>query len=139
MTAASGAVSTPSSRLSRYHWQIKTATGTNGQPIDALLARPKGPLQLDFSHGRISIKHVCNAMSGSYRIAHGELHVASMLHTMMACSNHSLNQLEGAITRRLRVPAHLQINTGGGMPRLILVTADGDTLTFAGRPKSATR
>ncbi len=62
-----------------------------------------------------------------------------MMHTMVACPEPTLMALDDAIGKRLRNAPTLTLQTGGDPPQLKLVTGDGDTLQFTGRPTADTR
>ena len=125
--------------LGGYHWQLTQATDHYGRRIDALFVRPDKPLQLDFADGRISVRNSCNGMGGSYRIENGQLVVGPMMHTMMACTNFSLNRLDSLIGVRLSVRPAITTTDSGGTPLLHLRTTAGDTLVFTGVPTPETR
>lgn len=130
---------TDAATLGQYHWQLKSATDSNGQRIDALFAQPDKPLQLDFNDGRLHITHTCNAMGGRYTLGNGQLKIDPMMHTMMACPDRGLMTMEAAVGQRLRNTLTLSLRTDGDAPQLQLVTASGDTLQFTGQPTAETR
>jgi len=136
---ASTAIAQDATQLGAYHWQLTQATDHGGQRIDALFVRPDKPLQLDFANGRISVRNACNGAGGSYRIANGQLVVGPMMHTMMACADHALNQLDGQIGQRLASHPAITVTQQGDTPHLQLRTAAGDTLDFTGVPTPETR
>lgn len=125
--------------LGAYHWRLQQAADGAGQRIDALFARADKPLQLDFADGRLSVRNSCNGMGGSYRVENGQLVVGPMMHTMMACADLALNQLDGAISSRLAARPAIAIGRQGDAPQLTLRTASGDQLVFAGVPTPETR
>ncbi|MBD8899661.1 META and DUF4377 domain-containing protein [Rhodanobacter sp. DHG33] len=125
--------------LAAYHWQLAQATDHGGQRIDALFVRPDKPLQLDFTDGRLSVRNACNGMGGGYRIANDQLMVGPMMHTMMACREPALNQLDGLIGQRLASHPAIAVTKHGDTPQLQLRTASGDTLEFTGVPTPETR
>ncbi|MBD8882003.1 META and DUF4377 domain-containing protein [Rhodanobacter sp. 7MK24] len=125
--------------LASYHWQLALATDQGGQRINALFVRPGKPVQLDFVDGRLSVRNACNGMGGSYRIEDGRLMVGPMMHTMMACREPGLNQLDGLIGQRLASHPVIVVTKNGDMPQLQLRTATGDTLDFTGVPTAETR
>lgn len=125
--------------LDGYHWQLAQATDRAGQRIAALFVRADKPLQLDFVDGRVRVINGCNAMSGSYRIIKGRLVVGPMIHTMMACPDAALNQLDNQIGARLAGKPAIRLNQKGETRQLQLRTASGDTLIFAGVPTAQTR
>src|SRR5690625_2471002 len=83
--------------LSKYHWQLSSATASDGKRIDALFANPDKPLQLDFRHGRVNISNTCNGMHGGYAVANGKLKIVGpMTQTMMACTDDKLMAMDKA-------------------------------------------
>ena len=141
--AATGATlktATPDAALlGGYHWHLTQATDRYGQRIDALFVRPDKPLELEFGSDRLSVRNSCNGMGGSYRIENGQLVVGPMMHTMMACTNFSLNRLDSLIGVRLSVRPAITTTDSGGTPLLHLRTTAGDTLVFTGLPTPETR
>lgn len=125
--------------LSRYHWQLVSAKDQSGQRIDAFFVNADKPLQLDFRDGRISVSHTCNAMSGSYKVADGTMHIEPMIHTMMACADDKLMAMEKAATHFLQGDLDVTLTkTDTSQPELTLVGAKGDTLVFAGHATAQT-
>jgi heat shock protein HslJ len=137
--STSTAIAQDATLLGGYHWQLTQATDRGGRRIDALFVRPDKPLQLDFADGRLSVRNACNGAGGSYRIANGQLVVGPMMHTMMACANRALNQLDGQIGLRLASHPAITVTQHGDTPQLQLRTATGDTLDFTGVPTPETR
>ncbi|MBD8873366.1 META domain-containing protein [Rhodanobacter sp. DHB23] len=137
--AAADATTPDPALLAGYHWRLVLATDHDGQRIDALFVRPDRPLQLDFANGRLSVRNACNGIGGSYRIADGQLVVGPMMHTMMACREPGLNQLDGLIDQRLASRPAIEVTRHGDAPQLQLRTAAGDTLDFTGEPTAETR
>lgn len=125
--------------LGRYHWQLDQATDTNGQRIDALLARPEQPVQLDFTDDRIQISNTCNAMSGGFSIDGEHLQVDRLAQTMMACADPALAALDDAVGDRLADPATIAVQQDGDTAQLTLTTTSGDVLIFVGKPTAETR
>jgi len=138
-SATSNATVPDAALLNGYHWQLTQATNHYGQRIGALFVRPVKPLQLDFGNDRISVRNSCNGMGGSYRIANGQLVVGPMMHTMRACANFALNQLDSLIDVRLSSRPTITATRSGGTPLLQLRTDAGDTLDFTGVPTPETR
>ena len=125
--------------LDGYHWQLAQASDRAGQRIGALFVRADKPLQLDFADGRVHVVNGCNAMGGSYRIAKGRLIVGPMMHTMMACPDAALNQLDNQIGARLAGKPAIRVSGHGEARQLRLRTTAGDTLIFTGVPTAQTR
>lgn len=118
--------------LTRYHWQLHDAVDNSGKRLDALFGLSDRPLQLDFADGRVHVKNACNGMGGSYLVVDDHLHVAPMMHTMMACHDQTLMQRENTITAVFRSKPMLILSTANGTPMLTLTADDGQSLTFAG-------
>ena len=138
-SSAPSATTPDTKLLGGYHWQLTQATNRYGQRIAALFVRADKPLQLDFEGGRLSVRNSCNGMGGSYRIENGQLVVGPMMHTMMACTNFSLNRLDSLIGVRLSVRPAITVTRSGDNPLLQLRTTAGDTLVFTGIPTPETR
>ena len=131
---------TSTTTLARYHWQLHDAVDAGNRRLDALFATTdKPPLQLDFTSDQLSVRNACNAIGGGYKIVDGHLVTASLLQTMMACTDATLMQRETTIKAVLRDRPALIVSTPGGTPLLTLAAANGQTLTFAGRPTAETR
>ncbi len=125
--------------LGQYHWQLTDASDVQGQRIDSLFVRDGQPVQLDFIDGQIMISNTCNGMSGGFSVVDGQLQIAPMAQTLMACVDPSLAALDTAVGDRLQGNAQIDLDSAGSPPRLELVTVDGDTLSFAGQPTAETR
>ncbi|MFI4958890.1 MAG: DUF4377 domain-containing protein [Lysobacterales bacterium] len=130
--AASATVPTSTITLARYHWQLRDAVDGNNRRLDVLLDKPDQPLQLDFSADRITVSNACNGMHGGYTIVEGHLVTASLLHTMMACTDPTLMQRESTIKAVLQGRPTLILTTAGDTPLLTLAADSGLSLTFAG-------
>ena len=125
--------------LPQFHWRLSDATDSAGKRIDALFIRADKPLSLDFSANRLNVINSCNSISGSYRISDGQMEIGQMAHTLMACPDPALASLDDAISQRLQGKLQVTLQTGEPSPRLQLVAANGDTLTFIGEPTAETR
>lgn len=126
--------------LSKYHWQLTSATASDGKRIDALFANPDKPLQLDFRHGRVNISNTCNGMHGGYAVANGKLKIVGpMTQTMKACVDDKLMAMDKAAGQILQGTMTMTLKTDGDKPGLTLVDASGDKLVFAGKPTAQTR
>ncbi|MFS6809965.1 hypothetical protein WHL40_14485, partial [Staphylococcus aureus] len=68
-----------------------------------------------------------------------QLVVGPMMHTMMACREPALNQLDGLIGQRLASHPAIAVTKHGDTPQLQLHTTAGDTLEFTGVPTPETR
>lgn len=139
MLAHAARTTDPARTLGQYHWQLSSATDHGGHRLDALFARPQKPLQLDFVDGRMRIGHVCNAISGGYRIDGNKLDIGPLTHTMMFCADKPLMAMERDASQRLRGTLSFTLQRSGVRPQLRLTTADGDTLSFTGQPTPETR
>lgn len=137
-SGAAQAASVDAATLGAYHWQLRNATGRDGQRIDALFARPQRPLQLDFADGRLGVANACNRIGGAYRIEAGRLVVGRLAQTLMACTDPALANLDAAIGQRLEARPRIELRTDAE-PHLRLSTDDGDTLDFAGAATAETR
>ena len=125
-------------RLIRHHWRLVAAVDAGGHRIDALFARPEAPLQLDFNASLVSVGNACNVLSAHHTVAVDSLTIAAFASSMRACPDPALAALDGAVANRLQGRLAMQLDAGTP-PRLVLVNAAGDTLTFAGLPTAAAR
>ncbi|WP_240096299.1 META and DUF4377 domain-containing protein [Thermomonas flagellata] len=124
--------------LPRYHWRLTDARASDGRRIDALFVRADAPLQLDFRGGRLAVSNACNRLVGGYALEGGQLVVARLAATMMACPDPAVMALDTQIGRRLEGTLAVTAQAGDP-PRLQLRNAAGDTLVFAGAPTAQTR
>jgi heat shock protein HslJ len=117
--------------LSAYDWRLTEAVDRHGKPIEALRVGLERPLRLLFSDTSVSVQGGCNTQFGGYTLESGALRVAGLAATMKACAP-ELMRLDTEIAARLkgRLAAHVQ--GGADAPRLVLTTAGGDVLVFAG-------
>lgn len=129
----------PARMLGRYHWQLASATASDGHRLDGLFAHPDKPLQIDFNDGRLRISHTCNVISGSYRVEGDKLDIGRLVHTMMFCADRPLMTMEQMASQRLHGTLGFAVRDAGPQPKLRLTTSDGDTLLFAGVPTPETR
>lgn len=118
--------------LHQYRWRLTEATDRAGKHIDALFIRNDKPLTLDFTADRLSVINSCNGIGGSYSLNGDRLQVGTLAHTLMACPDPALAALDDAISQRLQGAAKLSTRATGPSPSLVLVAANGDTLTFTG-------
>ncbi|HXE67153.1 MAG TPA: META domain-containing protein [Rhodanobacteraceae bacterium] len=123
--------------LTQYHWQLANAIDRSGRRIDALFVRPGQPVQLDFDAQGVATGNACNRMRGSYSVAGGKLTVGNLASTRMACNDSALTALDAAAGRILQGTFTLGLDVHGQQPRLLLTGADGDKLTFIGKPANA--
>lgn len=138
-TTTTTAAADAATMLAEYHWQLASATEKSGRRIDALLARPSQPLQIDFDAQNVSISNTCNRMRGSYSAAGGKLTIGNLASTLMACHDPALTALDKAAGRYLQGTFAMTLDTHGAQPRLVLVGDHGLRLAFAGVPTADTR
>lgn len=140
-TDAGTSTSTASAALSldAYHWRLTQANDGNGQPVAALAPDAKRPLQLDFNSGRVSVSGGCNRASGRYTRDAESIGFDDMSHTLMACADRRLMELDSAIGERLHGSLKARLEGGSDAPSLLLTAANGDHLRFEGHPTPATR
>jgi len=117
--------------LAASHWQLADAVDAGGQRIDALFPAPDQPLQLDFADGRVSVSGGCNQMSGGYALSGDRFEVGALAQTKKFCGGGALMAADEAIGARLAGAGTLAAGDDGS---LVLTTAGGDRLTFAGAP-----
>src|SRR5690606_38558653 len=110
--------------LAAHHWRLDEATDRRGRAIDALMARPGQPLQLDFGDGRLAVSNTRNRMSAPWRIEADALQLGPLASTMMACTDPALASLDREVATRLRRRLQLALDAGP-RPRLVLTTAGG--------------
>ncbi|MFC5739957.1 META and DUF4377 domain-containing protein [Dyella tabacisoli] len=135
----SSAATPDATLLSQYQWQLNQATGSDGKRINALFFDENTSPQVEFGQARLSVSKGCNRMNGGFQIKNGRLEVSPLAQTMMACSNQALMAMDVAIGERLRAHPKLSLQTTGEAPLLRLVTDNGDTLQFIGKPTAETR
>lgn len=124
--------------LRAYHWRLSEARDAQGATIEALFPRADKPLQLDFTAEHLGVANACNRIGGPYKLEDGRLQVARLAQTMMACADRKLADADPAISQRLESSPRVSLQPGD-TPRLSLVTDNGDTLVFEGRPTPETR
>jgi len=124
--------------LEGYHWQLSSAADAQGKRIDTLFARDDKPVQLDFAQGRLGVGNTCNRMGGTYTAEGDRIRAGRLVSTQMACPDNALMTLDREIGARLETPLTYALQPGE-MPQLTLTTADGDVLTFLGKPTAQTR
>ena len=124
--------------LAGHHWRLVEASDASGARIEALFARADAPVQLDFTDGRLGVSNTCNRMGGGYTLEGQTLAVGRLASTQMACADPKLAALDAEVGKRLEGPLTLATEAGTP-PRLILATAGGERLVFAGEPTAAAR
>ena len=137
---SAGATPVPdaAAHLTGHHWLLESATDARGQRIAALFARPDRPLQLDFQDGRVSVSNACNRIGASYVLQGGHISFGPVVATKRACADPALDALDAAIASRL-VDSQVQVEDADGAATLLLATAQGDRLRFAGTVTAARR
>jgi heat shock protein HslJ len=119
--------------LESHRWTLSSATGSQGQPIDGLLAGAGRPIVFGFAEGRLNIEGGCNRVFGSYRIDDSNrLVVGRMASTMMACEPAAM-KVDTLLAEGLAAPAKIELTPGSAGPVLRLVTASATSLSFQGR------
>lgn len=118
--------------LIAHEWRLIAAADQAGQPIAALAPGLKSPLTMRFTDTSLHIAGGCNALFGGYQLADGMLKTQGMAGTMKACSP-DLMQLDSAIGARLENGFQVRLQGQPQVRQLVLRTATGDTLTFAGQ------
>lgn len=117
--------------LTRYHWTLTDAVDGKGQRITALFVRPDKPVQLDFNASLVSVGNACNPMSAHHAQTGDTLTIDPLASTMRACPEPGMTALDREL--RLRLQGRLGMRfTADTPPRLVLVTAAGETLTWVG-------
>ncbi|WP_295951786.1 META domain-containing protein [Rhodoferax sp.] len=120
-------------RLTALRWTLQSATDGQGQPIAALFPRADPRFTVEFKDGRVGIRGGCNAMGGNYQIdAANQLQVGPMMSTRMACAD-GLMEADHALSALLAQRLRVQLDESPA-PTLRLVSADGQTLVWAGVP-----
>lgn len=119
--------------LERYRWTLESATDSQNRRIDALFPRKDHPIVLNFSDTRLNIQGPCNRLVGTYQIdADRQLTVnGGPASTMMACDP-ALMSGDAVLSAILAKPLTVEIDNGPS-PRLRLLSASNNTLTFTGQ------
>jgi heat shock protein HslJ len=138
-TPLAATASVDTTLLGVYHWQLVEATDSRGKRIDTLFVRADKPLQLDFTHSRVSVSNSCNSLSSNYSVDGERLKLGPMAQTVMACPDKALAELDEAISQRLQGNPRLSLPNKNEAPFLRLVTDSGDTLVFTGLPTAETQ
>ncbi|CAM3831088.1 hypothetical protein CDEN61S_02527 [Castellaniella denitrificans] len=138
VTADRAAPALDEATLSAYDWRLTGAVDRHGKPIEALRVGLERPLRLSFSGRSLSVQGGCNTQFGGYALESGALRVEGLAATMKACAP-ELMRLDAGIAARLKGRLAARIEGGAQAPRLVLTTAGGDALAFAGVPTPETR
>ena len=122
-------------QLGANHWLLTSATDAGNQPIDVLFPNEEVPLQLDFAEGRIHISGGCNQHNGSYQLDQQTLLIGALAATQRACAQ-PLMDADQALAAQFSKPLQVKAIDSG---QLLLVSADGATLSWRGEPTAQTR
>lgn len=124
--------------LIRHSWRLVAATDAGGHRIAVLFAHPDKPLRLDFNASLVSVGGACNVMSAHHAAAADSLEVAPFNSATAPCGDPALAAAGAALAKHLQGRLALRFEAGTP-PRLVLVNAEGDTLTFDGTDAPAQR
>jgi heat shock protein HslJ len=120
--------------LQDHSWTLQSATDTAGKPVDALLVQGH-PFVMRFEGARVAVQGGCNLMSAGWRLTpQNSLVVARPATTQKACEP-ALMAADSTMTAALAAPLAVRLETGDA-PRLHLVSAAQQTLTFSGQRTS---
>ncbi|HVJ39705.1 MAG TPA: META and DUF4377 domain-containing protein [Stenotrophomonas sp.] len=128
----------PRARLRRFHWRLSDANDGGGQKLAALFTDGE-PVQLDFGPNSVSIDHLCNRMSGDYRLRGDQLEFGALASTRMACPDPARTAQEQAATTVFSGGFELAFEGDAAAPVLVLKRANGTTLRFAGEETAESR
>jgi heat shock protein HslJ len=120
--------------LQDHLWTLRSATGADGKPVDALLVAGK-PFVLQFREGGVSAKGGCNTMNARWRLTpQNALTIGRLASTQMACEP-ALMAADAALATAFAMPlqARADAAAGSAAATLTLVTGAQQTLTFDGR------
>lgn len=142
-----GVASTDPATLTAYHWQLHEVRDAQGrvQPGWSLPpaipgARAARAVLLAFEQERVTVRRLCNALSGNYRVLGQALRIDTLYGTRRACPDPGVMALEQQIGQRLPEVSQWNIETQGlPVPVLTLVFADGGKWLLEGAPTDATR
>lgn len=140
-TAQAAAPTRLASALPAYDWDLSAAYDARGQ------RQPDGPLpdhrppRLQFDGERLTVRHLCNVLSASYRLTGERVEVGPGLTTKRLCADPALMALEQRLAQQLSQAQRLELLRGDAdaAPRLTLRFADGAHWELAGVPTPATR
>jgi heat shock protein HslJ len=120
--------------LQDHDWTLNAAIDATGQPVQALLV-PGHPFVLRFDGARVAVRGGCNLLSGAWRLSpQDRLEIGRMASTQKACEA-PLMAADKAMAAALAAPLQARIEAGQA-PMLHLVSAERQTLSFAGRRTS---
>jgi len=139
-TAAPAAASAEDTRarLRRFHWRLTEANDGGGQKLAALFTDGE-PIQLDFGPNDVSIDHLCNRMSGDYRLRGDQLEFGSLASTRMACADPARTAQEQGASTLFSGGFDLAFEGDAATPVMVLKRANGTTLRFAGEETAESR
>jgi len=129
------------SALPAYDWDLSAAYDARGQRQPDLPLPEQRPPQLQFGADRLTMQHLCNAISAGYRLTGERLEVGQGVMTRRLCADPALMALEQRLAAQLPQAEQLELLRGDGTaaPRLVLRFADGARWELAGVPTPATR
>lgn len=137
-TATAATAEDTRARLRRFHWQLTDASDGGGQKFAALFSDGE-PIQLDFGPNNVSIDHLCNRMSGDYRLRGDQLEFGGLASTRMACTDPARTAQEQAASTVFSGGFDLAFEGDAAKPVLVLKRANGTTLRFAGEETAESR
>lgn len=118
--------------LKDHHWTLQSATDAAGRPVEALFV-PGHDFVMRFDGPRVAVQGGCNQLSGTWRASpRNELMFGRLTATMKACEP-PLMDADRSMAELLARPLAARVERGE-TPTLRLVSAEGQTLAFAGRP-----
>lgn len=130
--------------LTGHHWLLVRASTAQG--AEQAGWKPTGPevegkfIQLDFTNeGLLSVKNLCNQLSGRYTLDGNRILVGQLVSTMRACANRPLMELEQRTAQRLSQLDSWQMrpSESGSAPGLTLTFQDGGRWELQGKPTPA--
>jgi heat shock protein HslJ len=120
--------------LQDHDWTLHAAIDATGQPVQALLV-PGHPFVIRFDGARIAVQGGCNLLSGAWRLSpQDRLEIGRIASTQKACEP-PLMAADAAMAAALAAPLQARLEAGQA-PMLHLVSAERQTLSFAGRRTS---
>ena len=129
--------------LQSHHWELQQALTPQGTPdsqwsIAAKNKQPARTVKLDFTDDqRLSVKQLCNQISGGYSTSNDSIQISRLASTMMACSDDALMQLEKNVAYQLPKARAWRISDSSS-PLLELQFDNGSTWQLKGTPTHET-
>ena len=122
------------SQLQAFQWTLNSASDGQGQAMAVLFPHADRHFVMEFMDDRMAVSGGCNSLGGNYRtVDTGTLEVGPLMGTRKACEA-PLMEADRAISALLAQPLQLLL-TAGTPPVLQLVSRQGQTLVWTGRPK----